>query len=99
MHQMPRRSIFGAFGLHNLLSAFETAGLQAGDKVFLAEDEHDKHRHEARHGHGEHIAPLRKLVLAEKAGDGDRQRTLGVIVDNGHRPCEFLPRGEEVEDA
>ena len=38
-------------------------------------------------------------MLAEKAGDGDRQRTLGVIVDNGHRPCEFLPRGEEVEDA
>ena len=96
---MSRRGFFGTFSLHNYYSAFESAGLQSGDEVFLAEDEHDEHRHEARHGHGEHIAPLRELVLAEKAGDGDGQRALGVIVDDGHGPGEFLPRGEEVKYA
>ena len=79
--------------------SLDTAGLQTGNEIFLAADEDDEHGQQTRHGHGEDVAPLRKLVLAEKAGDGDRQRTLGVIVDNGHRLCEFLPRGEEVEDA
>ena len=38
-------------------------------------------------------------MLAEEAGDGYRQGALGVVVDDGHRPGELLPRGKEVEDA
>ena len=39
---MPRRILFGTFSLHNYSSAFESAGLQSRDEVFLAEDEHDE---------------------------------------------------------
>ena len=88
-----------ASGFASLRSALDTAGLEAGDEVFLAADEHYQHRHEARDAHGEHIAPLRELVLAEEAGDGYRQRAFGVVVDDRHGPGELLPGGQEVEDA
>lgn len=46
--------------------SFDTAGLQTGNEIFLAADEDDEHGQQTCHGHGEDVAPLRKLVLAEK---------------------------------
>ena len=82
----------------NLLS-FDTTGLQAGNEIFLATDEDDQHGEQARHGHGKDVAPLRELVLSEKARDGDGQRALLGVVQNRQRPREFLPRCQEIENA
>ena len=79
--------------------SFDTAGLQTGNEIFLAADEDDEHGQQTRHGHGEDVAPLRKLVLAEKARDGDRQRALLRVVQDGQRPRELLPRRQEVKNA
>lgn len=80
-------------------SSLQSAGLQTGDKELLAADEHDQHWDKACHRHGKDIAPLCELVLAEEAGNRNGQGPLGVVVDDRHGPGEFLPGGEEVEDA
>ena len=82
----------------NLLS-FDTTGLQAGNEIFLAADEDDEHGEQACHRHGKDVAPLRELVLAEKARYGDGQRALLGVVQNRQRPREFFPRRQKIENA
>ena len=72
--------------LHALFSALDAPGLQPGDEELLAADEHDEHRYQAGNAHGEYVAPLGELVLPKETGDGDGQRALEVVVDDGHRP-------------
>lgn len=79
--------------------SLDTAGLQTGNEIFLAADEDDEHGQQTCHGHGKDVTPLRELVLAEKARDGDRQRALLRVVQDGQRPREFLPRRQEVKNA
>ena len=55
-------------------SSLHAAGGQTLHKEPLAEDEDHNHRNQRQHGHGKHISPLRELMLAEEAGDGDGQR-------------------------
>lgn len=80
-------------------SSLHAAGGQTLHKEPLAEDEDHNHRNQRQHGHGKHISPLRELMLAEEAGDGDGQCAQAVVVDDGVGPRIFLPRGQKVEDA